>query len=111
MELNKDVMMSYARDLRDDLKHAYEEGEGQVPSPKDVLVMNWLIGEAMKIRNLEENMIISPKTELTIQGIDYGTGESFTAVSSQTEYDRIVESLGYTPKNLVINPLFVTDKE
>lgn len=51
-------MLGHAFDLRADLKYAFEQGEGQTPHKTDVEVMDWLIQQAKKVRELEEAVSI-----------------------------------------------------
>jgi phosphoglucomutase len=63
MEVDKDKMLEYARDLRSDLKYAFENDEGQTPNHKDVMVMDWLIEKVKQyekdIEELEESLHIA----------------------------------------------------
>lgn len=46
--MDRDRMLEYAKDLRADLKYAYESDEGQTPNHKDGAVMDWLIEQAIR---------------------------------------------------------------
>lgn len=55
--MDEKQMLGCAYDLRSDLKYAFEQGEGQTPDHKDVQVIDWLIGKARIVRNLQESLV------------------------------------------------------